>query len=437
MTNDEAKALYIQAISHIKGNRFADALSLLERLDGARPNSRQVTYQRARCFVGLGRADEAESCVHRLQGKIPPERLEELEAMVQALRAGNSAKQAVPQGKMQEENRLVIDAVYPVSMDETSITCHIRSGVAHTGDTLRLISEEGLPVLAPIMRIGTAETPVNLVRAGQRAVMLLQVEPRLMTAGVMAVIEGRGAAYAETVVLASESTLSGKMAIPKALKEIAELLSAAHYGDVHSRLKALPESLQRHPEALRIAARLYMEGPASLRDLRRALDDIRHAYENGGAGDPDVIETLADVLAANGEARQGLRFLERLYATNRLPKIQTTVARKIEAFREINGLGHVWEFADQYGEILYESEDISEIEKALKNGSLPRDAKCRQDRIGPWSSIEAVLLPHSPEIALFFNPHQIRWGNRILLALMTVLVLAALATLYWSLKGGR
>lgn len=437
MTNDEARALYIQAISHIKGNRFSEALALLDRLDGARPNSRQVTFNRARCFLALGRADEAESCAHRLKGKVPPEREEELEIGIQSAREALLRKNVLSPETPPEENVLVVDAVYPISTDETSIACHVRSGVVHTGDTLQLASAEGLPVLAPIMRIGTAETPVNLARAGQRTVMLLQVEQHLVAAGVAAPVEGRGAAYAETVVLASESTFSGKVLIPPPLLEIALLLSEGHYGEAHSRLEKLPESLRQHPEALRLSARLHIEGPEPLRDKRRALEDIRRAYENGGSGDLEVIETLAEVLAANGEPGQGLRFLERLYATNRTPKIQARIAQRIEAFRMEHDLGHVWEFADQYGDILFESEDAADIIKALKNASLPRDAKCRQNRIGVWRGIEEMLAPLSPEIAAYFKPQSAHWTYRVLAVLLTVFVLTVLAAIYWSLRVGR
>ena len=67
MTNEDAKRLFDEAAGVMNADPDR-ALSLLDELDAARPNSRQVTLNRGLCLVRLGRLDEAQACRDRLAG---------------------------------------------------------------------------------------------------------------------------------------------------------------------------------------------------------------------------------------------------------------------------------------------------------------------------------------------------------------------------------
>ncbi|MBL7650482.1 MAG: hypothetical protein JNK74_30410, partial [Candidatus Hydrogenedentes bacterium] len=59
MTNEEAKALYIDAVKYFEAKDYGNALSKFDTLDAERPNSRHVTYHRCVCLAHLDRKDEA------------------------------------------------------------------------------------------------------------------------------------------------------------------------------------------------------------------------------------------------------------------------------------------------------------------------------------------------------------------------------------------
>ena len=73
-------------------------------------------------------------------------------------------------------NEFTIESVFALSGEETSVTGHMEKGAFRSGESVSLLSTAGIPLLASIRRIGTAETPVNVIREGQKNSLVLNVE---------------------------------------------------------------------------------------------------------------------------------------------------------------------------------------------------------------------------------------------------------------------
>ena len=442
MTNEDAKRLFDEAAGVMNADPDR-ALSLLDELDAARPNSRQVTLNRGLCLVRLGRLDEAQACRDRLAGKIEDGKLAELDALIGAKRAqlGGAATQTarpaepprtadIPRpapAPSTNENVLIVESTFPVSTTEATVTGHMESGVFHTGDTVTVIAENGMPLLAPIRRIGTADAPLKLVREGQRAVLLLEVEPHHVRPGGRLVSRAAEEAYAKTMVV---SAASAEDTVPEELSpEILRVERDIKAGQFESAQHALAGYLDAHQgsrTAHRLMARVLLEGPDTIRDKARALEHVRRAYELGGSDDPAVIDTLAWAMGENGEGEHGLRFLERQAGLATDPRAIAALAKRIVDFRERFALGHVWEFGDQYGEVVFETKNLADAARALKNNTIPRAGKVRQDRVGEWRDIEQALADLHPDIkAIYGKPAA--GSNLPMMALAAVALLAVLA----------
>ena len=176
-----------------------------------------------------------------------------------------------------------------------------------------------MPLVAPIARIGTAETPLKMVRAYQKAIMLIQVEPHHVVPGSMATCITQEESYAETMVVGMNADAPSTASQSEGkLLELERKLRQGDYVGVKDKLaQALAEQPDSCP-AHRLMARIYLEGGEGIQDPKRALDHIRRAYELGGADDPVVVDTLAQAMAANGEAQHGLRFLSACIAAPRI-----------------------------------------------------------------------------------------------------------------------
>ncbi len=95
-------------------------------------------------------------------------------------------------------------------------------------------------------------------------------------------------------------------------------------------------------------------------------------------------------------------------------------------------MGHLWEFSDSYGEVVFEASSIDEVVTALSSNVVARDAKCRRDRVDEWRSIEAALVPEYPEIAALYK--QAKPGGKPLVPVLVAVVLAlAAAAAYFSM----
>ncbi|GAF70429.1 unnamed protein product, partial [marine sediment metagenome] len=150
-------------------------------------------------------------------------------------------------------------------------------------------------------------------------------------------------------------------------------------------------------------ARVHLEADDELQNAAVALEHIQKAYELGGDKDQAVLETLAKALGANGQAEHGIRYLERLHAMAATDDARVSIAARINSYRTQFTLGTSWEFSNSYGDVIFESDDIDAIEKAIVNGSIPQDAQCRKNKTGEWQSLEEGLVAEFPHVAALFK----------------------------------
>jgi tetratricopeptide (TPR) repeat protein len=455
MTNEEAKQRYLEAVAlHDKG-RFDEALSLLDEVDAARPNSRQVTYHRALCLTRVARFEEAHACRERLRGRIEPERLEELEAVISAARVASTAGGSPEAPPSEEEaatiaqatvvahvrpddrtNIMLIESTFPVSTEEATVTGHVSQGVFRVGDSVTIVSPNGLPLLAPIKRIGTADTPVNLVRGGQRAIMLLEVEPDKVVPGSALTSTSQEEAHARTMVVGGQEAMAPSSTDTTAeLHRIERQVHSGAYEDAHAALLVYLEDEPESRPAHRLMAAVHLEEQSPFHDVKKGLNFIRRAYELDGSNDPAVIHTLAHAMAQDGEPDHGLRFLERFGGQLQDIQARLALAERIQTFRDRYGLGNVWEFSDNYGDVILESTNLDEVARALQNGSLPTDAKCRRNRIGEWRPLESALGSEHPGIAAHYaGPADKETSGSLTLLIGVVVVILIAAVVFVALQ---
>jgi tetratricopeptide (TPR) repeat protein len=435
MTNEEAKELYISAIEAFEAKDYENALSVFDQLDSERPNSRHVTYHRIICLANLGRKHEAKSNLEKLEGKLNAEKIAELKSLLDPPNSAPSESDTGANAAQDADgdNILVIESAFPKSLDETTITGHIKSGTFRTGDSLTIVTSEGMPIVAPIARIGTAETPLKMARAGQKVIMLLQVEPNYVVPGSSATSISQEESYAETMVAGS----GNDSAPPSTASELdggllgvdRQIRGGDHAGaleKLQAHIAAEPESCAAH----RLLAKAYLEGGETVRDAAKALEHVRKAYELGGADDPVVVDLLAQAMAENGEAKHGLRFLERLYTGTNEFAAKGALGQRIIDFRTRYELGHSWEFSDTYGDVIFESGDIQEIVRAIKSNTVPKTSLCKKDRIGEWRKVEEAIAREHEAIGALFKEEKGGSKNSmvmyIIIALLAAIIVAVL-----------
>lgn len=303
-------------------------------------------------------------------------------------------------------NEFHVDSVFALSADETSVTGHVVRGAFHSGESIGLRSASGIPLLAPIVRIGSAETPVSVVREGQKISLILRVEPQHVVVGSRLTSKGEEDAYGATMIVDSEDGDEAKetaVGLTPEIQEVEKLVNGRRFTDAHSRLRTY---LEAHPDdygAHWLMARVYLEGEQDLQDYKKALEFIKKAFEGGGADDSAVLETLAYALGVDGEVEHGLRFLERRYAMAQDLDSKKYYGERIEAYRRRFKAPTVWEFIDGFGEVVFESGDIDEIAKAIENGSIPESAMCRKNRIGELADIKESIAIEHPRIGAMFK----------------------------------
>lgn len=453
MDNEEAKSLYQHAVKAYDAGDFGGALAKFDRLDAERPNSRHVMQYRALCLIKDGQLDRARELCLKLEGKLDAAKMSELRDLLAEARhavssgmgAGTPLSSAsdihsdpVSAGVQYPEgsNVFIVEQVFPVSTDETTVTGYVEAGAFHTGDQVSVVAPSGMPVMAPVLRIGKAETPVKLVRAGQHSVLLLGIEPQHVSPGAAITAASQVEAYAETMVVGVAPAAPAAEQRTTALVEAERMLKKREYREARDHLTRYIDSEPESGAAHRLLAQVYLEGGADINNQAKALDHIRKAYELGGAEDPVVVYTLAQALAGNGEGDHGLRFLERLYGNTHDLGARVALGNRISDYRDKYGLGHTWEFSDSYGEVLYEAASIEEVVKALKSNSVPKDGLCRVDRVGDWRKIEETLAPQHPEVAVFYQQKKSSKSanNRTLTIIIAVLAVAVIAAIILAMR---
>ena len=430
MTREEAKEKLRQADSLCQQQQFNDAWGIIEELYKTFPSSLSVVHLRAKCFMGLGKFDEALVCCDQLEGKLDAAQLKALRdsAKTDALQVAPTPSNAVDTGSLgsssfgtkpvpatsepaaaADSNVFIVESVFPSSSEETTVTGHVAAGTFYAQDSVSLISSTGLPLLVPIQRIGSTETPLKMIRKGQSATLLLQVEPQYVVPGSKLVSSDSADSYAETMVVTDgsvpsvEASPEASMPPDERLLAAERLLNERGIMEVREKLTVFLAENPSSSDAHRLMARSYLEAEHEERDIEKAREHITKAYELGGADNPRVLETLAATYGAKGESEHGLRFLERVYAIAESDEERGSAAKRVISYRTRYRLGHAWEFSNGFGEVFFESEDVDAIHKAIVNKSIPENSRCRKDKVGDWGSLEEVLAPEYPQIAEIFS----------------------------------
>lgn len=431
MTNEEAKERFDRAVALTAAGDYAGALGALDEVEAARPNSRNVTLQRGVCLARLGRISDAEGCRAKLEGRIEPERLAELNNAIDdarnAARSSGAQHAVVPEPAA--DNILLVESSFDASTTETTVTGHVRKGAFRVGDQVAVPGPDGNANAAGILRIGPAEMPVQLVRAGQKAVLLLGIEPQLVVNGSYISSNTKETDYAATMVVSSEKPAKAEEISEDLAPQIAEAekrMRQKQFGAARELLEGLLAAHGESGTVHRLLSRAYIESEGAERDPAKALVHAKRAYELGGDDDPAVVAALAEAEAATGNAAQGLRFLERLLAVMKEPQARAAQAIRLTEFRERHGLGHVWEFSDQYGAVVFECAALADAAKAIAKGTVPKDGKVRKDRIGDWRPIEMALAEQSPEIAAIYRGGGGAGNNTAVLVVVGIVLVAAI-----------
>lgn len=432
MSNDQAKADFQRAEQLCHEGKYQEALPLLDSLVAALPSSRRVLFQRVVCLIGLNRLDEAEKNCGELQGKIDPKLFDALRTKIGAARKQAAAKEpdtdpapappprpAAPQRPAAspppapaaaaqastDTNVFQVESVFPLSTSETTITGRVVSGVFYSGDTVSVLSSTSVPLLAPIVRIGSAETPLRMIREGQQGMLVLRIEPQHVTVGNRITSSSSSEAYAETIVVAAEHKEEKQPAatVDPVLKEAETSIDHRHFSEARDKLTAYLKANAFSGAAHRLLARIHLEADGDLQNNALALEHIQKAFELGGDKDALVLETLANALGAAGRAEHGIRYLERLHSLAATDEARNALSKRIASYRTRFKLGNVWEFINSWGDVIFESGKVEEIDKAIANGSIPKDAQCRKNKTGEWQSFDQGLLTEFPQLALHFR----------------------------------
>lgn len=303
-------------------------------------------------------------------------------------------------------NEFTIESVFALSGEETSVTGHMEKGAFRPGESVSLLSASGIPLLASIRRIGTAETPVNVIREGQKNSLVLNVEPQHVVVGSKLTNTGGEAAAGATMIVDADSSGEAVMETADLDPELAEcekLVNSRKHKEAHAKLEGYIQTHENSSVAHRLMGRVYLFGGQDLRDEAKALEHVKRAYEAGGANDDAVLETLAQALGANGEADHGLRFLERLHLRADDAAIKRHYADLITSYRQRYRVKNVWEFVDGFGDVILESTNVGEIVKSIENGTIPQDAQCRKNRTGALLDMKDSIAKEIPEVGALFG----------------------------------
>ena len=447
MTKEEAKILLVEAHELTQGRKYQEALTILQQIRTVFPDSGRVIQQQAFCLIGLGKLEEAEQLCPLLE-QLAGSDVSVIRSGIQQAR-NTSGIASAPQSPVPPttvtpplvkgpvaENEFFVESVSPVSTEETCVMGHVAEGAFFSGSMVSVITATGLPLLAPILRLGTQYAPLNVIRKGPLATMFLQIEPEHVAVGAKIFSTDSGAAQAPTMIVSAKS-ISDK---PKINSPSPELLEARRLLDnrmFNEAKQLLGVSLSRTPndaEAHRLMARLSLEAEHELNNPQKAMHHIAKAYEIAGHEQPEVIEVLAQTLGANGQCEHGLRHLERLYETTDDIDQKNLYAQRITSFRTRYQIPDLWQFIDSMGTILIESTDPDKIQKALENRNIPPNALFRKNKVGvllpvkDWQLTRAQShhAPLAPTPAESDTPYPNNTMTKLIGALIGVILVAGL-----------
>ena len=167
MTKEEAKSLLAEAVELVKNSQYLQAHTLLTEIDKAFPNSGRVTQQIALCLIGMGRLEEADAACKRME-QMSGGNLGEVRDLLAAARRASAASATTPPAATTPSatNEFFVESVNPVSDEETCVTGHVLRGAFFTGSMVSITTPDGLPLLAPVTRLATQNTPINVTGSG-------------------------------------------------------------------------------------------------------------------------------------------------------------------------------------------------------------------------------------------------------------------------------
>ena len=415
MTKEEAKALLGQANELMSVQQYEEAYGMLEQVDEAFPNSGRVLQQRTVCLIGMARLTEAEETCERLSRVPGGEKAGALKERIVAARQRREAPtpQSPPQppagaAPAGAENEFLVDTVTPVSAGETCVTGHVLKGVFYKGATVSVLTPSGVPLLAPIERIGTRDAPLNIVREGTVTTMILKIEAQHIALGAKLTSTTSGDSYAKTMLVetdrgAAQTPKSAAVAPPKSLQEAQRLVMQRKFPEAKEALTGLLSSDPNDYHTHQLLARTYLEAGPDLRDPKLSLEHVMRAYECGGHDDPTVLDVLAHAMGANGQEAHGLRHLERLFDIAQTIREKDACAKRINEYRARYNLPDVWQFVDGFGEVVFDSSDLDQIRRAIEGNSIPDSAMCRKNKTGKLMPMEDTIAKLDPAIAALFK----------------------------------
>lgn len=255
-------------------------------------------------------------------------------------------------------------------------------------------TQNDTPITGQITRIGTVETPANLVREGDQNTLLLGVEAKHLTPGMIIATSEEGT-YAPTMIVTEMAPAQrGEMAVrPEDLLAIEGLINHRQFSEALEALNAYKASAKNRYMPLQLKARILLESEPTddFHDAKEALVLIREAYDGHGKSDGEVLETLARALGENGEPVSGLRDLDRLYNYALDVDSREYYQSKIVAHRRRYNIDDRWDVLDSMGDVIFSTNTENEVADKHEEEEFPADAQVRKNRIGELIDIKKFI----------------------------------------------
>ncbi len=216
------------------------------------------------------------------------------------------------------------------------------------------------------------------------------------------------------------------------VREIKQMIDDGGWKAARENLKTLLLDHSDDWELYILLARTHLEAGKKKGDMKSALASVRKAIELGASSTIDVATVVAEVLGRNGEAEEGVGWLERAYESLLSRSKREKLEKQIEEYREEHKLGKTWQFFGAHDNVIFETDDIEVIRDKLVAGELPADAGCRRNRVGKPSPIAKSLARKEGRIELLYKPigYHVKTGGMVvggILATAAVLLIIGAA----------
>jgi hypothetical protein len=110
MTNEEISRMFQQVVALYKEKQYDQCLGMLEKMEIALPQNRDVLYHKALCLASLRRLDDAMACCQNLKGQFSDNRVEELQQWIVRNTPSSVSKQYQ---EIQGESAVMRDTTQP------------------------------------------------------------------------------------------------------------------------------------------------------------------------------------------------------------------------------------------------------------------------------------------------------------------------------------